>query len=162
MAQLLQGTHEVLPGPKVEMLLDLHAYGQQLMYPFATSCLTPVPDEEDLLEAALGAVKEIRSPGNPTLPGAPAVYTSGRVCELLVGPWGNSIDYAYDSVGVKWAFALELRDTGKDGYRLPASRIKPAGEDARRVFLYLANFVRTVRFVVPLCQLCSQLLGRWN
>lgn len=121
-----------------------------------------VPDEEDLLEAALGAVKEIRFPGNPTLPGTPAIYTSGRVCELLVGPWGNSIDYAYDVVGVKWTFALELRDTGKDGYRLPASRIKAAGEDARRVFLYLANFARTVRLLATCDQTVPHLLDMRN
>lgn len=145
LSALINGSSEALPGPKVSVVLDLHAYGQQLMYPFASSCATPVPDEEDLLEAALGAVKEVRSPGNPTLPGTPAVYSSGRVCELLVGNWGNSIDWAYAHAGVKWSFALELRDTGSHGYRLPASRITAAGEDARRAFLYLANFVRTVR-----------------
>lgn len=145
LSELIRGTHPALRGPPARMLLDMHAYGQQLMYPFASSCATAVPDEEDLLEAALGAVKEVRSPGNPTLPGSPAVYTSGRVCELLVGTWGNSIDWAYAEAGVKWAFALELRDTGSHGYRLPASRIRAAGEDARRVFLYLAHFVHSVR-----------------
>ncbi len=39
---------------------------------------------------------------------------------------GSSIDWAYDKVGVKIAYALELRDKGQYGFVLPPAQIKSA------------------------------------
>lgn len=39
---------------------------------------------------------------------------------------GSSVDYMFDSMGVKVSFALELRDKGQYGFNLPASQIAPA------------------------------------
>lgn len=48
---------------------------------------------------------------------------------LLTDPSsGSSVDMAYDH-GVKHTFALELRDTGKYGFLLPADQITPSGEE---------------------------------
>lgn len=39
---------------------------------------------------------------------------------------GSSIDWAYDTAKIPIAFAIELRDRGQYGFRLPANQIKPA------------------------------------
>ena len=42
---------------------------------------------------------------------------------------GGSIDWTYKVLGVKYSFALELRDHGKYGFLLPAEQIIPCGEE---------------------------------
>ncbi len=41
---------------------------------------------------------------------------------------GSSVDWAYAVEGVKYSYALELRDTGRHGFLLPASQ---ASDDNR-------------------------------
>ena len=38
---------------------------------------------------------------------------------------GGSKDYTYGRLGIKYSFALELRDTGRYGFLLPANQIVP-------------------------------------
>ena len=40
---------------------------------------------------------------------------------------GSTKDWAYGVLGVKYAFALELRDKGRYGFLLPANQIMPTG-----------------------------------
>ncbi len=42
---------------------------------------------------------------------------------------GSSCDHAYDVEGVLHAYALELRDTGRYGFLLPASQIAPTATE---------------------------------
>ena len=42
---------------------------------------------------------------------------------------GGSSDWAYDSAGIQYAYALELRDTGNYGFLLPPEQIIPTGEE---------------------------------
>lgn len=42
---------------------------------------------------------------------------------------GSSIDWVKGAVGVKYAFTLELRDSGRYGFLLPASQILPSGKE---------------------------------
>ena len=39
------------------------------------------------------------------------------------------MDWAYGALGVTYAFALELRDTGRYGFMLPANQIAPTGRE---------------------------------
>ena len=52
---------------------------------------------------------------------------------------GSSKDWAYGSVGVKYSFAVELRDTGRYGFLLPAAQIVPTGEEMFASLQTLAN-----------------------
>lgn len=38
---------------------------------------------------------------------------------------GGSKDYTYGKLGIKYSFALELRDRGRYGFLLPANQIVP-------------------------------------
>ena len=42
---------------------------------------------------------------------------------------GGSIDWTYEVLGVKYSYALELRDDGNYGFILPPEQIIPCGEE---------------------------------
>lgn len=53
---------------------------------------------------------------------------------------GGSDDWAYDE-GIKYSFTFELRDTGRYGFMLPESQIKPTCEETLLAVKYIANYV---------------------
>ncbi|PWN50999.1 hypothetical protein IE53DRAFT_386668 [Violaceomyces palustris] len=122
------------PANKVKGYVDLHSYGQLLMFPYSYSCQAPLPDEEDLTEVALGAVKALRDVHKRS-------YTSGKICEILYDAAGSSIDWSYGQAGLKWSFALELRDSGTYGFLLPPSEIRPTGEEVGSALVYILSFI---------------------
>lgn len=93
--------------------LDLHSYGQMLLYPWL-SCAAgaagegSIPDEEDMSELTLGAARAAKSVHNRQ-------YRAGRGCETMYGQDGNTVDFSYSQAGVKWSLELELRDEGSYG-----------------------------------------------
>lgn len=42
---------------------------------------------------------------------------------------GSSRDWAFGSLGVPYVYTIELRDTGRYGFVLPADQIIPTGEE---------------------------------
>jgi len=48
---------------------------------------------------------------------------------------GGSIDWTYETLGLKYSYALELRDKGKYGFLLPAEQIIPCGEEMTDGFI---------------------------
>lgn len=44
--------------------------------------------------------------------------------------------------GVKYSYAVELRDTGKHGFMLPKEQILPSGQEAFAAVLDLVHFIR--------------------
>ena len=57
-------------------------------------------------------------------------WTYGPACTTIYPTTGDSVDYNYGALGIKYSFTVELRDTGRYGFILPASQIKPSGEEA--------------------------------
>lgn len=53
---------------------------------------------------------------------------------------GGSDDWAYD-LGVKYAYTFELRDTGRYGFLLPESQIKPTCQETMLAVMYIADYV---------------------
>lgn len=54
-------------------------------------------------------------------------FTVGPSCETLYATDGSSTDYVLDVGKAELTYAFELRDTGRNGFVLPASEIKPTG-----------------------------------
>lgn len=54
---------------------------------------------------------------------------------------GGSDDWAYD-LGVKYSFTFELRDTGRYGFLLPESQIKPTCEETMLAVKYITAHVQ--------------------
>lgn len=57
-------------------------------------------------------------------------YQVGSSGTLLYPAAGASDDYA-KSIGIKYSYTVELRDTGRHGFVLPASLIEPTAKEAR-------------------------------
>ncbi len=61
---------------------------------------------------------------------------------LLDSVAGGSIDWTYAVLGVKYSYALELRDKGRHGFLLPAAQIIPTGEETFKAILAAAKAYR--------------------
>ncbi|XP_040858362.1 carboxypeptidase A2 [Ochotona curzoniae] len=105
---------------KVKAFLTLHSYSQLLMFPYGYKCAKPESFDE-LNEVGQKAAKSLAS-----LYGTK--YEVGPICSVIYQASGGSIDWSYD-FGIKYSFALELRDTGRYGFLLPAAQILPTAEE---------------------------------
>ncbi|XP_047193887.1 carboxypeptidase B [Hippoglossus stenolepis] len=68
-------------------------------------------------------------------------YTSGPGATTIYPAAGGSDDWAYD-LGVKYSYTFELRDTGRYGFLLPESQIKPTCEETMLAVKYIAAYVQ--------------------
>ncbi|GAA95022.1 uncharacterized protein L969DRAFT_65070 [Mixia osmundae IAM 14324] len=118
----------------VTAYLDVHSFGQQLMFPFSYSCEVQPGDAENLYEAALDTAKAIRSVHG-------SVFETGSRCEISYTAAGDSLDWTYGAAGVVWSYAAELRDLGVYGFLLPPEEIKTVGQESLAGLLDLAAFV---------------------
>ncbi|KAK7023322.1 zinc carboxypeptidase [Favolaschia claudopus] len=121
-------------GGGVVAMVDLRSYGQMLATPYSYKCDHLPKDNEDQMEALLGAAQAARSVHGTS-------FTTGRLCELLYRAPGNILDYVYQTAGIKYAYAAFLRDTGTYGFAIPPSWIRPVGEETGVLVDYLARFV---------------------
>ena len=51
----------------------------------------------------------------------------GNTYDTIYPASGLSIDYAYDTVGTAYSWAIELRPVSGDGFASPPSLIQPSG-----------------------------------
>lgn len=54
---------------------------------------------------------------------------------------GAGMDWAYGVAKIPYAFTVELRDTGKYGFLLPANQIIPSGEETLQGIMAMARFI---------------------
>lgn len=66
-------------------------------------------------------------------------YTIGCIPCLLYVASGGALDYALGQDGIKYAYSMELRDTGTFGFLLPASQIIPTAEETWAFHVSAAN-----------------------
>ena len=55
---------------------------------------------------------------------------------------GSSVDFTYGALGIKYSFALELRDTGRYGFLLPSNQIAPTGKETFTGILALVEAMK--------------------
>ena len=91
--------------PNLLAFLDLRSYGQMLSSPFSYTCSKSPKDEENQLEAAMGAARS-------TLGVYGTKYVVGSLCALFYRAHGNIVDWMYKTAGIKYSYAVHLRDTG--------------------------------------------------
>ncbi|XP_046988168.1 carboxypeptidase B-like [Schistocerca americana] len=118
---------------RVRLFLSLHAYSQAWLAPWGHS-RRPPPDAQDLMDVARLAVEAAaRVTGQP--------YRMGHARDLAAPRAGCSEDWAKGVAGIKYAYAVELRDRGDFGFLLPASQIISTG---RETFAAIKAAVRAV------------------
>ncbi|NWU07936.1 CBPB1 Carboxypeptidase, partial [Cephalopterus ornatus] len=116
----------------IKAYLTIHSYSQLLLFPYSYTYTLP-SDYQELNSIASAASKELASLYNTK-------YTYGPGAKTIYPAAGGSDDWAYDQ-GVKYSFTFELRDTGRYGFLLPESQIKPTCEETMLAVKYIANYV---------------------
>lgn len=102
--------------------MDIHAYSQLWMTPWGYKRAYP-NDYQELKRVSDIAVKALYDAGYGTQ------YRVGPSSIIIYENSGSTKDWAYGVLGVRYAFALELRDQGRYGFLLPANQIMPTGRE---------------------------------
>ncbi|XP_054241975.1 carboxypeptidase B [Indicator indicator] len=116
----------------IKAYLTIHSYSQLLLFPYSYTYKLP-SDYEELNAIARDASKKLKSLYNTK-------YTYGPGAQTIYPAAGGSDDWAYNQ-GIKYSFTFELRDTGRYGFALPESQIKPTCEETLLAVKYIANYV---------------------
>ena len=114
--------------PKLRAHLDIHTYGNYLMWPWGYTSDLPLDHTtfQDLGTTMAQHVFDVHG----------TTYTTGSLATTLYFASGASIDWVYGNRGAK-SFLIELR--GQD-FDVPASEIIPACEENLPAMLYLASW----------------------
>ncbi|XP_069753506.1 carboxypeptidase B-like [Narcine bancroftii] len=116
----------------IKAYITIHSYSQMCLFPYSyTYSLTS--NYKELNFIARKAVKALKN-----LHGTQ--YTYGPAAFIIYPSAGGSDDWAFD-FGVKYSFTFELRDTGKYGFLLPESQIKPTCEETMLAINYIATYI---------------------
>ncbi|XP_069721491.1 carboxypeptidase B [Phaenicophaeus curvirostris] len=116
----------------IKAYLTIHSYSQMLLFPYSYTYELS-PDYKELNALAEAASKQLASLHNTK-------YTYGPGAKTIYLAAGGSDDWAYDQ-GIKYSFTFELRDTGRYGFLLPESQIKPTCDETMLAVKYIANYV---------------------
>lgn len=100
------------------------------MYPYGYTCSGTVPEAAAYKKLAEGAVAAVKAVHGTT-------FTPGPICSTIYQVSGDSVDYAYENAQAKYSMTVELRDTGNNGFVLPANQILPSGEEMWAGLAYL-------------------------
>lgn len=102
----------------VRMYLDIHSYGQYILWPYGYDCSLVAPNDAQHRSLASRAAAAIRSVSG-------TAYTIGPACATLYATTGDSTDYTDGVTKATYSYTYELRDTGRYGFSLPAAQIQP-------------------------------------
>ncbi|CAH0563476.1 unnamed protein product [Brassicogethes aeneus] len=111
--------------------ISFHSYGQYILYPWGYDRVVP-PDYKDLEAVARRAAQAIRTAGGPS-------YTIGPAGGTLYPASGGSDDWAKGVMKMKYAYTIELRDSGRFGFVLPANYIQPTAREALAALKVIAE-----------------------
>jgi len=101
--------------------IDIHSYSQLLLAPWSYSQLAPLPlESSDHDIASVKAANALKSVYGTE-------YTCGPSARTLYAASGCSEDWGFAVLDAKYSFVMELRDTGRYGFLLPASQIQESG-----------------------------------
>ncbi|XP_026736336.1 carboxypeptidase B-like [Trichoplusia ni] len=117
---------------KFSAYLTYHSYGQYLLYPWGYDNALPA-DHKDLDSVGNQMAEAIRKTGG-------SQYKVGSSSGLLYPAAGGSDDWA-KSLGIKYTYTIELSDTGRYGFVLPASYIEPVARENLAALRVLASQV---------------------
>lgn len=111
---------------KFVLYLTFHSYGQYILYPWGYDKL----DTQDYRE--LQRVGDVTRNALRRLNHG-VTYQVGSAAKMLYPASGGSDDWAKGGAGVKFSYTVELPDTGKHGFILPAHRIIDVGQQTTTV-----------------------------
>ena len=68
-------------------------------------------------------------------------YQVGPSGSLLYPASGASDDWAKGALNIKYSYTVEMRDSGRHGFILPASQIEPSGREALEIVRVVSQAV---------------------
>ncbi|KAK7076739.1 hypothetical protein SK128_005364 [Halocaridina rubra] len=100
------------------LILSLHSYGQDLLYPWGWSHLVAAPNKEELIAAGNIFADGAKRDGGHT-------YSVINSAGGMYYASGATDDWALGVLKTKYVYTLELRDDGKRGFTLSTEDIDP-------------------------------------
>jgi len=113
--------------------IDFHSYSQLWMTPYGYTASKP-RDYAAQYEMGKEAVAALKTKYG-------TVYQVGPIYTIVYPASGSSADWLYDTLGVKYPFGVELRDTGTYGFILPSSYIVPSGVETFEAAKAMGNYL---------------------
>ncbi|CAH1248294.1 CPA2 [Branchiostoma lanceolatum] len=123
----------VLNHPEIKVYLAMHSYSQLWISPWGYDYARP-PHYHLQNAMALAAESASRAVHG-------VQYRVGRSIEILYAVSGGARDWAYDKAGVTYSYTVELRDTGRYGFLLPADQIIPTAEETFPAYLTVGQWI---------------------
>ncbi|KAK6949809.1 hypothetical protein Daesc_008130 [Daldinia eschscholtzii] len=117
-------------GNGIKLYIDWHSYGQYILTPYGYSCSAVVSNQAKQNSLAKNTASAIAKPYGTR-------FTTGPTCATLYATAGGSNDYVTDVNKAEYGWAIELRDTGRNGFTLPANQILPTGIEIWEGMKYL-------------------------
>jgi len=102
----------------IRLYIDFHSYGQYILWPYGFDCSLRADNDAQHRSLATRAAAAIRAVSG-------TAYTIGPSCSTLYATTGDSVDYLDVPGNSTYSYTYELRDTGNNGFTLPASQIQP-------------------------------------
>ncbi|GAA6025853.1 hypothetical protein JCM11491_003244 [Sporobolomyces phaffii] len=122
---------------RVRAVLDLHSFGEQLLYPYSSDCSNPPPTAENLFECLLAGSKALKAVHGRT-------WQVGESCQVGIKGGGEGLDWIYDVAKIPWSFTAQLRG-GVYGFLLPPTQIRASGEEFAEAVKAIAKFIVEAR-----------------
>jgi carboxypeptidase A4 len=110
----------LLANPQVRTMNDIHSYSQLILWPWGYTPLV-TPDEPRFQVVGQAQQAAIQAVHGKT-------YEIGPINTAIYAVSGDSLDWAYAIRNI-FGFSYELRDTGQNGFVLPANQIVPNNEE---------------------------------
>ncbi|KAI1773612.1 hypothetical protein F4818DRAFT_442919 [Hypoxylon cercidicola] len=117
-------------GRGIKLYIDWHSYGQLILTPYGYSCTAAASNQAKQSTLSRGTASAIARPYGTR-------FTAGPTCATLYVANGGSNDYVTDVNNAELGWAIELRDTGRNGFTLPADQIMASGIEAWEGMKYL-------------------------
>ncbi|KAI2778777.1 hypothetical protein F4815DRAFT_476596 [Daldinia loculata] len=114
----------------IKLYIDWHSYGQYILTPYGYSCSAAASNQAKQDSLAKNTASAIAKPYGTQ-------FTAGPICSTLYAAAGGSNDYVTDVNKAEFGWAIELRDTGRNGFTLPANQILPTGIEVWEGMKYL-------------------------
>lgn len=129
LTSLLTGLRETTG---IKLFVDWHSYGQYILTPYGYSCDVEATNQAKHDSLAAGTANAIRATGGTR-------WTTGPSCSTLYATSGSSTDWVGDVAKAEFSITFELRDTGANGFVLPANQILPSGQEQWAGMKYLIS-----------------------
>jgi len=113
--------------------INFHSYSQLWMSPWGYTSATC--KDFDVQNAAAKAAVDALEAVHGTR------FEYGPISTTIYPASGSSADYTYGVANVIFSYGVELRDTGRYGFVLPASEIVPSGEETFEGIKALAKYM---------------------